>query len=90
MSEPRDSKIMAFPGATIPALGVDSVIVDLLERALKQAQDGQLVAIAIVKVSRQPMAFDQQYHTQPGSSHSLAAGVASLNWAVGSALNRDE
>jgi hypothetical protein len=86
----NDPKITAFPGGTIPTLGADPVIVDLLERALGQARDGHLIAIAIVKVCRQPLAFDQQYHTQPGSSHSLAAGIASLSWMVGSALNKDE
>lgn len=79
--------VTAFPGASIPGSGEIAEIVKMLERALDQAKSGQLVAIGLVKVRRQPMSFTQDYHTEPGSSHSLAAGVLSLCHRVGEALN---
>lgn len=82
-----EQTVVQFPGASIPKIGTIEEIVEMLEYALKQAKDGQLVAIALVKVARQPMAFAQCYHTQCGSSHCLAAGVMSLAHRIGAALN---
>lgn len=59
----------------------------MLELALQQAREGQLIGLGIVKVSRGPIMFSQAYHTEPDSSHSLVAGVVSLLHRMGEALN---
>lgn len=62
-------------------------IIEMLEWALQQAREGQLIGLGLVKVSRDPVMFAQEYHTEPNSSHSLAAGVMSLMHSIGAALN---
>lgn len=79
--------VNAFAQTSKPREGAIPQIVEMLERALQQAREGQLIGLAIVKVSREPIMFSQQYHTEPDSSHSLAAGVMSLGHCVSIALS---
>ena len=83
------SNIKHFPGASVPAQEPCADIIEMLELALQQAKDGHLVALGLVKVKRQPMAFAQSYHTEPGTSHTFSAGVMSLFQRVAEALNED-
>lgn len=84
-----DNVIKVFTNS-IPRQDAVPEIVEILELALEQARDGQLTAIGLIKVKRQPMAFAQCYHTEPGTSHTFASGVMSLFHRVGSALNEDD
>lgn len=86
----QPSSVTPFPGASVPRVGCVPEIVEKLEIALSQAKDGSLVAIAIVKVKRQPMGFSIDHHTEPGSSHSLAAGVMAQHHRIASYLINDD
>lgn len=83
------ANVAYFPGNSIPRDGVIPEIVEQLEHALAQAKNGELVAVALVKVRRQPRGFAQGWHTEPGTRHDLAAGVLAIHHRVGAALNED-
>ena len=70
-----------------PRAGAVPEIVEILEKALQQAKQGQLIGIGIIKVNRDPIMFSQTYHPEPDSGHSLTAGVVSLLHRLGAALN---
>ena len=62
----------------------------MLEDALSQAKNGELVAIAIVKIPRKLRnRFANDYHVEPGTSYDLAAGVMALHHRVGADLNEE-
>ncbi len=81
--------VTVFPGAggSVPIVKRSEEVIEILERALQQARDGSIVGVAIVKVRRQPVGFSQEFHDEPGTSHTLTAGVAALMWRLGAALN---
>lgn len=85
--EVNSTKIAYFPGSSIPRADAIPEIVDLLKDALAQAENGDIVGIALVTVRRQPRASFTSWHTEPGTRHDLAAGVMGLHHRVGAALN---
>jgi hypothetical protein len=83
-------KVLPFKDFSVPSAEPVPEIVEMLEEALKQAKDGLLIGLALVKVKRQPLAFSQHYWASQNSNHSLVAGVFSLHHRMGMDMQGDD
>lgn len=89
MNQPDDN-VVALPGYSVPSYEPVPDVIEILQAALDRAKIGKLVGVAIVEVSRDPMAFDIGYHATQNGRHTLAAGVLALGVSVGKTLTEDE
>jgi hypothetical protein len=83
-------KVVPFKDFSVPSNEAVPEIVEMLEEALKQAKDGLIVGLALVKVKRQPLTFSQHYWASQNSNHSLAAGVLSICHRIGRDIQGDD
>jgi hypothetical protein len=85
-----NQKVVPFKDFSVPTDEAIPEIVEMLEEALKQAKDGMIVGLALVKVKRQPLAFSQHYWASQNTNHSLSAGVHSIAFRIDRDLQGDE
>ena len=78
-----NDNVVALPFSSIPTEEPVQRVIDILKDTLSRAQDGQVIAIAIVTVERQPLANVFEYVAEQRSRHSLMAGVLGLAHRVG-------
>lgn len=72
------SNVVALPGYTAPSNEPVTRVVEILEDALALAKSGQLIGVAIVEVTKDPMQFATTFHAEHSSRHSLGSGCLVL------------
>ena len=73
------SNVVALPNCFVPNNEPVKEVIDILEEFLAKARDGRIVALGLIVVEREPMAFELVYTARQGSRHTLIAGAAALS-----------
>ena len=79
--------VHALPGYSVPSHEPVAEIVKMLEETLALARSGEVIGVAIVRATRQPRAFETNYHGEQSCRHTLAAGVLALGYQFGKELS---